>query len=368
MPFSLTAADRWGRALAWAAAAAAGAAFAAIVAQRREAALKQRLQREIESREEERKGRIAAERQLRRAVQDAGSSQGYQMLPIGTVRSVFPDRRGVPRQPALCPSTRARLDISAHVPIAAFEDLENFSHVILLYVFHQNTNMHKGQGHAVKAKVKPPQLGGRRVGIFSTRTPHRANPLGLSVVRLERVDAASRCLHLSAVDLVDGTPLLDIKPYLPFDAVPTQQLRVPSWIQNNTDYVPRPVRFSKAAAEGVRRAIREEGLIWFPGDAERGGGGGDGDAAAADSFIRMAKEVLSLDIRAVHLGRGQSNGRPYQLRLDRLDCSFVTLEDAIVVQSASLAAEGGAQGSSSEADPDRRLALGLSAGHGEAGA
>ena len=66
----------------------------------------------------------------------------------------------------------------------------------------------------ITAKVRPPQLGGRKVGRLSTRTPHRPNPIGLSVAEVESVDVRRRTLHLRGIDLVDGTPVLDVKPYV----------------------------------------------------------------------------------------------------------------------------------------------------------
>ncbi len=79
----------------------------------------------------------------------------------------------------------------------------------------------------MRAKVRPPRLGGKTVGLFSTRTPHRPNPIGLSLVKLDRV--AGDTLHLSSVDLVHGTPVLDIKPYLPY-ADSIAGATVPQWV------------------------------------------------------------------------------------------------------------------------------------------
>jgi tRNA (adenine37-N6)-methyltransferase len=84
------------------------------------------------------------------------------------------------------------------------EDLEGFSHIILIY------HLHLCNGHLLKVK---PFLDNTERGIFSTRAPKRPNPIGLSVVRLEKIEGTT--IHISNVDIVDGTPLLDIKPYVP---------------------------------------------------------------------------------------------------------------------------------------------------------
>mmetsp|Transcript_21046 Transcript_21046/g.64128 ORF Transcript_21046/g.64128 Transcript_21046/m.64128 type:complete len:331 (-) Transcript_21046:241-1233(-) len=307
-----------------------GAGFVAAVLYSR------RLQRELETalaaREEERRGRIAAEQAARRDVQarsDAAGFNIYKMRIIARVATCFPDRRGTPRQPSLCPSTRGRIDIDPKVPEAAFEGLEEFSHVILLYVFHENTNLHKDDRQGtVKAKIAPPQLGGRKTGLYSTRTPHRVNPLGLSVVRVDALNLGQRQIFVSGLDLVDGTPLIDLKPYLPFDAVPRPSLRFPAWVGHNQSesFKPRPVRIGVGVLSVVEGALAR-GVVRFYDDV---------------ATLRAAlEEVLSLDIRGLHQGRGKVTGkaRPYVLRLDALTFTFVTDEDAVVVTDAVVTAD-----------------------------
>jgi tRNA-Thr(GGU) m(6)t(6)A37 methyltransferase TsaA len=102
----------------------------------------------------------------------------------------------------------ARLRLRADLqPELALQGLENFSHLWLIWVFHQNQNK------KYHAKIHPPRLRGETTGIFATRSPHRPNPIGLSVVKIEKIEHHG--LILSGADLVDGTPILDIKPYLP---------------------------------------------------------------------------------------------------------------------------------------------------------
>ena len=140
--------------------------------------------------------------------------------PIGTVRSCFGGKFGVPRQPGLCPSAWGELVF--HEPYRspeAIRGIAGFSHLWLIFGFH--TTMGRGW----QPTVRPPRLGGnQRVGVFASRSPFRPNKLGLSLVRLEGIDtgaAAAPVLLLGGVDLVDGTPVYDIKPYLPFvESVP----------------------------------------------------------------------------------------------------------------------------------------------------
>lgn len=129
--------------------------------------------------------------------------------PIGIVRTDFPEKRAVPRQPSLCSKLSGYIELSKDVfnnPEHSLDRLSEFSHLWIIYHFHKN------ESHA-KAKVAPPRLHGERVGIFSTRSPHRPCPIGLSLVEIDRIDACR--IYFRGTDMVDGTPVLDLKPYIP---------------------------------------------------------------------------------------------------------------------------------------------------------
>jgi tRNA (adenine37-N6)-methyltransferase len=132
------------------------------------------------------------------------------VTPIGIVRSPFPDRRSAPRQPSARPGTEGRIELFDDSRFDhAIEDLERWSHLWVLFWFHLNTGW--------KPKVRPPRSIQKR-GVFSTRSPHRPNPIGLSAVELVRVER--RIIHVRNLDIVDGSPVLDLKPYVPYaDAV-----------------------------------------------------------------------------------------------------------------------------------------------------
>jgi tRNA-Thr(GGU) m(6)t(6)A37 methyltransferase TsaA len=134
---------------------------------------------------------------------------------IGTLHTCFGGKFAVPRQPGLCPSAWGRLVF--HEPFRspdAIRGIDGFSHLWLIFGFHETA----AQGW--KPTVRPPRLGGnRRVGVFASRSTFRPNALGLSLVRLEGIDATAAdgpALLLGGVDLIDGTPIHDIKPYLPY--------------------------------------------------------------------------------------------------------------------------------------------------------
>lgn len=157
----------------------------------------------------------------------AASALGGGMRPIGHIESCFVHRNGTPRQPGLASAARSRLRLCwGTMPAHTLEGLDGFSHVWLIFHFDQN----RGDGHVVKSKVHPPRLDGAPTGVFACRTPHRPNPIGLSLVELESVQGDT--LHLLGADLIDGTPVLDVKPYLPYaDAPPpSAHVRAPAWV------------------------------------------------------------------------------------------------------------------------------------------
>jgi tRNA-Thr(GGU) m(6)t(6)A37 methyltransferase TsaA len=130
------------------------------------------------------------------------------LRPIGFIESCFREKFGTPRQGSLVPRAPARLRIRAEfIPEQSLVGLGEFSHVWLLFQFHLNTN--KG----FLSKIHPPRLRGGTIGVFACRSPHRPNPIGLTLARLKRVEGDT--LHLEGIDLVNGTPVLDVKPYIP---------------------------------------------------------------------------------------------------------------------------------------------------------
>ncbi len=137
------------------------------------------------------------------------------MKIIAHIQTDFKDKFGIPRQSGRVPSLLGRIVFEEEFRNPeALRGIEGFSHVWLIFDFS------KSHREEWSPTVRPPRLGGNtRIGVFASRSPFRPNPIGLSVVKLERVEKGE--LIVSGVDLLDGTPIYDIKPYLPFaDAVP----------------------------------------------------------------------------------------------------------------------------------------------------
>lgn len=207
----------------------------------------------------------------------------YGVEPIGILHSPFDEKFGIPRQAGL--AAHAWGEIAFLPPCddpAMLDGLDGFSHLWLIFLF----SGHVTQGW--RARVRPPRLGGNReVGVWASRSPFRPNPIGLSLVRLDAVIRQPRPrLRVAGVDLLDGTPILDIKPYLPYaDAQPVAR----------AGYA--------ATAPEPRLSVR------FAAQAEAALAGG-----SVPALRELVVEVLSLDPRPAYRD-GAEPGRRYGMRL-----------------------------------------------------
>lgn len=138
----------------------------------------------------------------------------YQIDPIGIIHSPYKEKFAVPRQPGLVPSARSEIYLQGDAnAMEAVRGIEQFSHLWLLFLFDQNLEA------GWRPTVRPPRLGGNeRVGVFASRATFRPNGIGMSAVELKgvRQQDGQVILELGGVDLVDGTPIIDIKPYIPY--------------------------------------------------------------------------------------------------------------------------------------------------------
>ena len=139
---------------------------------------------------------------------------------MARIKSDFPDKFGIPRQSGLLKNLRSTIVFEPEFRIAdALRGLEGFSHLWLLWIFSENVR------DTWKPTVRPPRLGGNtRLGVFATRSSFRPNPIAMSCVKIEKINLTGEnapSIEVSGADLMDGTPIVDIKPYLPYaDSVP----------------------------------------------------------------------------------------------------------------------------------------------------
>lgn len=208
----------------------------------------------------------------------------FNFSPIGIVHSPFKEKFGIPRQPGL-----AKIDATIELiaPFAqpdAVSGLDQFSHIWITFVFHAVAE------RAWKPLVRPPRLGGNeKIGVFATRSTHRPNPIGLSVVELLRVEIDGGVkLHIRGADLLDGTPVLDIKPYIPYaDAIPEARA---GFAQS------APLRVSVRWRDEARIAAQNFSVM---GKAPVTGKTPVADKSATD-LQTLIEEVLSFDMRPAY--------------------------------------------------------------------
>jgi len=177
------------------------------------------------------------------------------MNVVGVVHSPFKQKFGIPRQPALASSVAGQIEIlPPYNRDEAFREIESFSHLWISFVFHGI------ETPDWQPMVRPPRLGGNeKVGVFASRSTHRPNPLGLSAVKLEKFEKRQEkiYLHISGHDLLDQTPVIDIKPYLGYsDCLPDAS---DGYIVR-TELAAYDVSFTPACADKVAQWSRDNGI------------------------------------------------------------------------------------------------------------
>ena len=229
----------------------------------------------------------------------------FSFEPIGYITSCFKEKFGIPRQSGLITEARGVLQIvPPYNRPEAFRELADYSHIWLSFVFHANGR------DDWRPTVRPPRLGGnQRVGVFASRSPFRPNPLGLSVVRLDRMELEPNRveLHISGIDLLEGTPVLDIKPYVPYaDALPDARAGYAPTAPSVEDSV--EIHFSPAAEETLSSLPQQR----------------------ADELRRLIRQMLALDPRPGYR-RGESETRRYGTRLFEFDLRWEINDHAVTV-------------------------------------
>lgn len=222
------------------------------------------------------------------------------IVTIARIHTEFPDKFGIPRQSGLVPSLRGEIIFEpAFRNMDAVRGIEEFSHLWLIWEFS------KVKQENISLTVTPPRLGGKeRKGVFATRAPYRPNALGLSSVKLEEVyfdEKRGPVLVVSGADLLDGTPIYDIKPYLPY-----------------TDSHPQACgSFGEAHREDkIEVVFPHEQLVKLP-----------------EELRQSAQDVLKQDPRAAY------NKKPdyvYGMRFGNYDIRFVVADEVLTVQDVVL--------------------------------
>ena len=274
------------------------------------------------------------------------------LSPLGVFRSVFREKFGTPRQGALSPTSRGTLVLRRDLGGDALEGLDGFSHAWIIFHFHLNRHaptapagpatgvaasgvaaagvaaagapgpgiaLERGNGEgpgedeplsadttaALPAggaryisrpvtKIKPPRLGGQRTGSLSTRSPVRFNPLGLTLARVECVDVAAGTAVFSGVDLVDGTPVIDVKPFHLADMLPAACVRVPEWVRDS--FLAHQAALSAgtvvSTGAGINEAVAVDSMTAAGADPV------DDSAAASSRSLVVSPPPLRVEVRS----------------------------------------------------------------------
>lgn len=223
---------------------------------------------------------------------------------IGIMKSPYKEKFGIPRQPNLV-EVESYIEMQApYNDLLAFEGIEEFSHLWLLWQFHDNKNQENSK---FRPQVRPPRLGGnQKIGVFATRSMYRPSPIGLSVVKLKEVKKVGKTVrvYVTGSDLLDGTPIVDIKPYIHYsDAV----------MEAKSGYAQEePVR--KYVVWSEQAELEREQLVQTKGLSEQ--------------VIRELAEVLSLDPRPAYQ---EDPERIYGMHFADFNIKFIVNETSVLI-------------------------------------
>lgn len=246
---------------------------------------------------------------------------GLLVKRIGTIRSIYRLCVGTPRQGLLAPNARGCIELEKlgdSSTASSVSGLEGYSHIWILFVFHLNTKSRNSK--RIKTKIAPPALGGEKVGIFATRTPHRFNPIGMTLCKLDRIERIKHnkrekvVLHISGLDLVDGTPVLDIKPYVPvYDSVP-MDVKLPPWVADGLA-TKRNVVISQTAKDELMEILeKDKNALQFYGPKY----GDESVRETIDYAMECICQVLAIDVRSSFQTKKAREGKSQAERSNRL--------------------------------------------------
>lgn len=230
----------------------------------------------------------------------------YNFPPIGYIASPFKDKFGVPRQPSLVRAAKGMVVLNKNPDlVTAIKELETFSHLWIVFVFHEHG------GKSWKPSIRPPRLGGReKVGVLASRSPHRPNPIGMSVAKIEKITTENNqaIIEVSGLDLIDGTPVLDIKPYIPYaDSIPQASS---GWA--NAEIAKHDVQFSIEAKKFLAEQKDQD-------------------------LLELIQQVLEIDPRPAYaqrekpVGSAQSLGLKYGIEISDNEVKYEITETGFLV-------------------------------------
>ena len=224
---------------------------------------------------------------------------------IGTLISCFPEKFSSPRQGNLLELTKGKIILNKNIDMHCFDGIENFTYIWIVYVFHLN------QGFA-GSKVIPPKYPGsdnnKKLGIFATRTPHRYNPIGLTLCKFNKI--VGREIFISCVDMITGTPILDIKPYHHLESVDVfaPNIKYAQWIYNSCQAEKCKVEIKDKAIKNIDDILndKDKKLIFYD---------------KKEDLVKLITGVLEIDPHSKHTHKQEGN-LLYGFHVDKLNVIY----------------------------------------------
>ena len=232
-----------------------------------------------------------------------GNNDTFTFNSIGTLISCFPEKFSSPRQGNLLELTRGKIVLKKNIDLHCFDGIENFTYIWIVYVFHLN------QGFA-GSKVIPPKYPGKdnnkKLGIFATRTPHRYNPIGLTLCKFDKIK--NREIFISCVDMITGTPILDIKPYHHLESVDVfaPNIKYAQWIYDSCKAEKCSVIIKDKAIKNIEDILKEKKLMFYD---------------KKEDLIKLIQGVLEIDPHSKYTHKQEGN-LLYGFHVDKLNVIY----------------------------------------------